>query len=419
MLNNGNNEFDGKCTEATCRSCARRGLDSVLDLGRMPLSDGFLSEDQLREPERRYPLGIAFCPDCSLVQIVETVPPEVLFCDDYPYFSSFSDALLAHSKNNAASLIEKLQLDKNSFVVEIASNDGYLLKNFVERGIQVLGIDPAEGPARAAENVGVPTMCTFFNKETASRLRASGKQADLIIANNVLAHVDDTNDLVEAIGLLLKDSGVSVIEVPYVKDLIDYCEFDTIYHEHHCYFSVTALNLLFRRHGLFLNAIERLSIHGGSLRLYVSRQEDVGESVQRLLVEEAEAGVNEYSYYQGFGSAARRIRKGLGELLADLKSQGKTIAGYGAAAKGTILLNYVKAGRETIDFVVDRNVHKQGKYVPGVRIPIDEPGRIIREMPDYVLLLPWNFKDEILTQQASYREQGGRFIIPIPEPVVV
>jgi SAM-dependent methyltransferase len=411
--------FKEKCSLAACRSCGRHGLEPILDLGMMPLSDGLLTPGQLSQPETLYPLEVAFCAGCSLVQILETVPPQVLFGEDYPYYSSFSDALLAHSRANALNLIAKRRLGPDSLVVELASNDGYLLRNFVEQGIPVLGIDPAPGPATAARQVGVPTLCTFFGKELARKLRSEGKRADVMIANNVLAHVADTNGFVQGMSTLLKDSGVIVIEVPYVRDLIDHCEFDTIYHEHLCYFSATSLDRLFRRHKLYLNNVERLSIHGGSLRLFVEKEDCPRESVVELLEEERTAGVDRYEYYQRFAQKVREIRQDLGELLHTLQAQGKRLAAYGAAAKGTILLNYVGAGSDMIRFVVDRNVHKQGKYVPGMRIPIEDPSRLMQDMPDYVLLLPWNFKDEILSQQQPYRSKGGKFIIPIPSPAIV
>ena len=376
----------------------------VLDLGLMPLSDGLLTEQQLAEHEPKYPLEFVFCPACSLVQILETVPPEKLFCEDYPYFSSFSDALLEHSRRNVLSLIKSRNLDGGSFVVELASNDGYLLKNYVEAGIGCLGIDPADGPAEVANKAGVPTLCEFFTEKLARKLADERRRADVIHANNVLAHVADTNAFVEG---------------PYVRDLVDNCEFDTIYHEHLCYFSVTSLDRLFRRHRLFLNDIVRLSIHGGSLRLFVEPREDVREPVKALLEQEKRLGVDNYAYYEKFSARVEQIRKDMRELLSQLKKQGKRIAGYGAAAKGAIMLNYIAAGTDLIEFVVDRNVHKQGKFMPGVHIPIYEPDKITRDMPDYVLILPWNFKDEIISQQSSFQERGGKFIIPIPKPQII
>ncbi len=406
-------------TETQCRSCKKAGLKPVLDLGTMPLADGLLTREQLKEHEPAFPLEVAFCPNCSLVQILETVPPEQLFGKDYPYFSSFSDHLLAHSRANALNLIKIRSLKKESLVVELASNDGYLLKNFVENGIPVLGIDPAEGPAKAAIKIGVPTLNDFFGKSLATRLSGEGKRADVIIGNNVLAHVADTNGFVEGVRILLKDNGVGVFEFPYVRDLIEHGEFDTIYHEHLCYFSATAIDHLFRRHGLYLNDVERLSIHGGSLRIYVEPKEAVKDSVKKLLAEEKSLGIDGHAYYEKFAQRVKDLRKSLREMVSKIKSEGKKIAAYGAAAKGATLVNYVGLGTDSIDFVVDRNVHKQGKFMPGVHIPIHDPSRLMEEKPDYVLLLPWNFKDEILKQQEPFRKGGGRFIIPIPTPQIV
>lgn len=402
-----------------CRSCGGKDLSVFLSLGDMPLSDGLLAAEDLERQEPRYPLDVAFCPDCALVQILETVPPERLFGADYPYFSSFTDALLEHSAANVAARIEEQRLDGQSLVIELASNDGYLLQYYRARGVPVLGIDPAPGPVAAARARGVETLQAFFGRDLALRLVADGRRADVIHANNVLAHVADTNGFVSGMGTLLGEDGVAVIEVPYVRELIDHGEFDTIYHEHLCYFSVTALTRLFQRHGLSLNRVEPLRIHGGSLRLFVGKREQGDRSVAEYCQAEQRAGVDAFEYYSGFSARVGRIRSELLALLGRLKRAGARIAGYGAAAKGTILLNFAGLGGEVLEFVADRNVHKQGRYIPGVRLPIVPPARILEAQPDYLLILPWNFKEEIIEQQAEYRRRGGRFIVPVPEPVII
>jgi len=402
-----------------CRSCGRQDLRVFLSLGDMPLSDGLLAADELQREEPRYPLDVAFCPDCALVQILETVPPERLFGADYPYFSSFTDTLLQHSAANVAARIAEQRLDGNSLVIELASNDGYLLQYYREQGIPVLGIDPAPGPVAAARARGVETLQAFFGRDLAKQLAADGRRADIIHANNVLAHVADTNGFVAGMSAVLKEDGMAVIEVPYVKELIDHGEFDTIYHEHLCYFSVTALRRLFRRHGLALIRVEPLAIHGGSLRVFVGKREPDDRPVAQCLQAERRAGIDRLEYYAGFSQRVGRIRSGLVALLDGLKRDGARLAAYGAAAKGTILLNFAGLGRDMLEFVADRNVHKQGRYVPGVRLPIVSPTRILQEQPDYLLILPWNFKEEIMEQQAEYRRRGGRFIVPVPEPLVL
>jgi SAM-dependent methyltransferase len=388
-------------------------------LGNLPLSDGFLEARQLVENEPRYPLDVAFCSSCSLVQILETVPPEELFGADYPYFSSFTDTLLKHSEANVTERIGERKLGSGSLVVELASNDGYLLQYYKARGIPVLGIDPAPGPVAAARAKGIETLQAFFGAEFAKKLVTEGRRADVIHANNVLAHVADTNGFVEGIATLLKDDGVGVIECPYVKDLIDHGEFDTIYHEHLCYFSVTALRALFARHGLYITRVVPLEIHGGSLRVFVEKQDRPERSVTEYLESERRLGMDRLDYYADFSNRVNQIRTELNELLHGLKERKARIVGYGAAAKGTIMLNYVGIGQETLDFVVDRNTHKQGRYIPGVRLPIASPERVLAEQPDYVLILPWNFKDEIMAQQAEYRRRGGKFIVPVPRPTII
>jgi SAM-dependent methyltransferase len=403
----------------SCRACGSARLERVLDLGRTPLADRLLTAAMLEQPEPLFPLSVFFCADCTLMQIAETVPAETLFCEDYPYYSSFSPALLEHSRLNAEELIARRGLGPDSLVVELASNDGYMLKNFRAAEIPVLGIDPADGPARAAQEAGIETLCTFFTHDLARRLRDEGRRADVIIANNVLAHVPDLNGFVAGMATLLKDDGVAVIECPYVRDLIDHCEFDTIYHEHLCYYSVTALSRLFARHGLSLNDVTRLAIHGGSVRLYVERHDRVGQSVRTLLAEEEALGVTSIAYYADFARRVEHVRATLVGLLRSLKEEGKRIAAYGAAAKGATLINYCEIGPELIDFVVDRNTHKQGRFMPGRHIPISPVSRLVEEMPEYVLLLAWNFADEIVRQQGEYLSRGGTFIKPVPEPRLI
>lgn len=402
-----------------CRSCGSADLAEFLSLGELPLTAAFLCEDQLGEPEPLFPLTVAFCRECTLVQVLETLSPEVIFGRDYPYYSSYSEALLDHSRKHALDLIRERSLGTDSLVVELASNDGYLLRYFVEQSIPVLGIDPAEGPVKAAEAAGVPTMHAYFGEALAARLASEGCQADVVIAKNVLAHVPDLNGFVAGIALLLKPGGVAVIEAPYVRDLVDACEFDTIYHEHICYFSVTALHTLFERHGLHLEKVEHFPLHGGTLRLQVGRSRQPDASVDHYLECERGAGLTAFGYYDGFADRVKQVRASLLDLVQELKSSGKSIASYGAAAKGCVLLNYAGIGPNLVDFVVDRNLHKQGLYLPGARIPVRAPQALLDEQPDYTLLLAWNFRDEILAQQEEYRRRGGKFIIPIPSLEVV
>jgi SAM-dependent methyltransferase len=359
------------------------------------------------------------------VQITETVSPEKLF-REYLYFSSFSDTVLNNARDIADKLSARCSLNKNSLVVEVASNDGYLLKNYKEKGIPVLGVEPALNIAKVAEERGIPTVSEFFGVELAEQLRGRGDAADVIHANNVAAHVADLHGVVEGMSILLKPDGVAVIENHYVKDLIDHVEFDSIYHEHLCYYSTTSFRNLFARHGLTLVDVERLPVHGGSLRVYFQRadgprslEKEGKPRVEALLKEEAGWGVDQFAFYQNFGEKVERLRVELLALLKKIKADGMRIAVYGASAKSATLLNYYGFGAEMLDYVADRSTFKQGKFTPGTHLPILSPETLLEQQPDYVLLLTWNFADEILAQQAEYRRCGGKFIIPIPELKVV
>ena len=391
----------------------------ILSLGRMPLANSLLSAGQLADPEETYPLDLVFCEDCTLVQITETVPPERLF-SEYAYFSSFSDTMLAHARAIVDRVIRERGLGAGSLAAEVASNDGYLLQFYARAGVPVLGIEPAANVARVAEEHGVRTVVDFFGESLAARLRADGVRADVVHANNVLGHVPDLPGFARGLRAILHDTGRAIVEVPYVRDLIDKREFDTIYHEHLSYFSLTALDRLFAAQGLRVLDVERIAIHGGSLRVTVGDvREPRAAAVEQMLDEEDREGLTRLPFYARFARAVGDLRESLTGLLTDLHGRGHSIAAYGAAAKGSTLLNFCGIGRELLDFVVDRSPHKQGKFMPGVHLPIAPPSKLLEARPDYVLLLTWNFADEILAQQAEFRTGGGRFVVPVPDVRVV
>jgi SAM-dependent methyltransferase len=413
----------GLATEVTtCRSCGGQRPRQFLSLGATPIANRLVRPDRLDAVDPAFPLGVGFCERCALVQLTHVLPADEIFDEDYPYFSSFSDMLVRHSEKHVVELIESRNLGPDSLVVEVASNDGYLLKAFVERGIPVLGIEPTPGPATAAREVGVPTREEFFGAEVARRLVDEGLRADVIIANNVMAHVPDLNSFVAGFSILLKDDGVVSVENPGVGALLDHTEFDTIYHEHFCYFSTIAVDALMRRHGLELVGVTEFpELHGGTLRWRAARAGAAtpDASVARVLDAEKAAGLDIFDRYASFGAEVGELQSELRALLTGLRAQGRTIAAYAAAAKGATLLNSTGIDHELLDFVVDRNVHKQGRYMPGARLPIVPPEVLAERQPDYLLILAWNVKKEIMTQQAEYAARGGRFIVPVPRPVVL
>jgi len=402
-----------------CHGCGSERLEPVVDLGMVPLADALVDPSDPPDPEPRYPLAVAFCEDCLLVQVRHHVSPQILFVDNYPYFSSYSRDLLAHARRHTEGLMEARRLDESSLVVEIASNDGYLLRNFADAGIPVLGIDPAPAQAAAAREAGVETIEEFLEPALAERIVAERGPADVLIANNVMAHTPDPLEFARSLGILLAPDGVATIENASVRELVDHGEFDTIYHEHFSYFSTLAVDSLLRRAGLRLVKVEKLPIHGGSLRWHAAHAGDPHPSVEAVLEEERAAGLERPDFYSSLERRVRAARAELPALLGRLRAEGASVAGYGAAAKAAILLNVTGVDSRLLDFVADRNPHKQGRRMPGVGVPIVAPDAIRERRPDYLVLLAWNFAEEIMRQEAWYAQQGGRFVIPVPEPRVV
>jgi C-methyltransferase-like protein/putative zinc binding protein/methyltransferase family protein len=399
-----------------CRGCGRRELHIVLDLGQQPLANHLVANAS-SPPEARFPLQLVFCPHCALLQVGETIDPETLYRRDYPYFSSTNPALLRHAREHCDYLKQRLSLGRDSLVVEVASNDGYLLRNFLG-ATEVLGIDPAVGPAQAAQQLGIPTINDFFSTRLAEQLVAEGRRAQLIIASNVAAHVDRINDFIRAFKILLAPEGTASFEVAYAVDMIDKCEFDTIYHEHLFYHSLIGFKTLLERNGLFMNAAEHIPIHGGSIRVYASHRPGATPKLEAWLTAERERGVGTLAFYDNFAAEVRKHTESLRELLRKLKREGAKIACWGAASKGATMLNYLGLGPGFFEWVVDISPQKQGKYMPGERLLIVPPERVIAERPDFILILVWNFAEDVIRSQRTYRERGGSFILPIPPRIV-
>jgi hypothetical protein len=405
-----------------CRFCGTGLHDTVVDLGMSPLCESYVPEERRDAMEPFYPLHVWVCRNCFLVQLFVDVTAEHIF-EEYAYFSSFSSSWLKHAEDYVAMITKRLGLGQGSHVMELASNDGYLLQYFVKRGIPCLGIEPAINVAKAATDKGVPTEVRFFHTETARELAAAGKKSDLILGNNVLAQIPDLNDFVAGMPLVLKPEGTVTIEFPHLQKLFDENQFDTIYHEHFCYFSLISVEAIFAKHGLTIFDVEELWTHGGSLRIFARHTADttrpVTERFKALKQRELDAGYRKIETYTAFEHKARATKHKLLKLLIELKEQGKRVAGYGAPGKGNTLLNYCGIRTDLIAFTVDKNPYKQGKYLPGTHIPIFAPDKIDQEKPDYIVIMPWNFKDEILQQLAHARSWGAKFIVAIPEATVL
>ena len=406
-----------------CRFCGTALTYEFIDLVNAPPSNAFLTEKQLNEPEIFYPLKLFVCHNCFLVQIDEYKDSKEIFNQNYAYFSSYSISWLEHAKRYVEMVIDRFGFDENSQIIEIASNDGYLLQYFQLKQIPVLGIEPATNVAMTAQEKGIETIEDFFGANLAKQLVSQAKMADLIIGNNVFAHVPDVNNFVAGLKITLKDNGVITLEFPHLMQLIEHNQFDTIYHEHFSYFSFSTAKLIFEKHGLELFDVEQISTHGGSLRIYGKHKDDasknISPNVTALLHEEKAKGMQAIEYYNGFQNKADRVKYDLIDFLIKQQKNGKKVAAYGAAAKGNTLLNYCGIKEDLISFVVDASPHKQGKYLPGSHIPVVKEDEIIRSKPDYVLILPWNIKNEITEQLSYIREWDGRFVVAVPEIKVI
>ena len=404
-----------------CRFCDRPLTHTFINLGMSPLCESYVSADNLNKMEPFYPLHVYVCGGCFLVQLEQYVSSEEIF-GEYAYFSSYADSWVEHARLYTEMMIERLGLNGQSRVIELASNDGYLLQHFVARGIEVLGVEPARNIAKVAEEKGVPTLAEFFGVGMARELAAEGRMADLVVGNNVLAQVPDINDFVGGLKWILKPGAVATFEFPHLLRLMRENQFDTIYHEHFSYFSLLTIERIFAAHGLTLFDVELLPTHGGSLRIYARHAEEdgppVSQAIEGLRALECEEGLDRMEAYGAFTEQVEETKRRILEFLIQARRAGKTVVGYGAPGKGNTLLNYCGVRSDFIEFTVDRNTYKQGKFLPGTHIPIRHPDRLLEARPDYVFILPWNFKNEIIEQMACIREWGGQFVVPIPKPMV-
>ena len=408
--------------ELKCLNCGTQLKYTFADLGTSPLCNEIIKPDQLNEGQTSYPLHTYVCDECFLVQVGKCVSPEKIY-EDYSYFSSYSDSWLHHAEQYVDFMMDQYDINRESFVVEIASNDGYLLQYFNKNKVPMLGVEPSDTVARAALDKGIPTEMVFFGTDSAQTLRKKYKPANLILGNNVLAHVPRINDFIEGLDIMLDEKGIMTFEFPHLMQLVENNQFDTIYHEHFFYYSLHSVQSLFNKHGFKIFDVQELSTHGGSIRIFVSRTDNqeyqVSENVRQLLRREERKGYLNIEFYKSFGEYVEQTKRDILRLLINLKNQGKSIVGYGAPGKGNTLLNYCGIGTDFMDYTVDRSPHKQGHYLPGSLIPILAPDKIRDTKPDYIFILPWNLKDEIIKQLQYVSEWGGQFIIPIPQPMII
>lgn len=405
-----------------CLNCGNQLKHTFADLGTSPLCEEFVKPENINKGQQFFPLHVYVCEECLLVQVEEYVSPEEIY-SDYYYFSSYSDSWLQHAEDYTDFMVDNYPVNKNSFVVEIASNDGYLLQYFMDKDIPILGVEPSENVAKAAIEKGIPTEKVFFGEQSAQKLLEEYEPADLILGNNVLAHVPDIGDFIKGLDVMLGENGIMTFEFPHLMQLVDNNQFDTIYHEHFFYYSLIAVKSIFEKHNMKLFDVQELSTHGGSVRIFVARQNNdnytIRDSVKNILATEKKKGYLDIDFYKAFDKKVQKTKRDILTLLIDLKEQGKAVAGYGAPGKGNTLLNYCGIRKDFIDYTVDRNPNKQGYFLPGSLIPIYHPDTIKETKPDYVFILPWNLKEEIMDQIEYIRDWGGKFIIPIPEPAII